>query len=301
MEKINIKIYSSVAELYNGYKLGSIDLLSTTKNSNIEENIGTIGFNLRETYGREFDYLALNVERDAMSNIEVRQAINYAIDKQDIVNSVYGGNYFTADFPLSYGSYLYNKESSDYEYNPDRSKQILNDNGWTYTNKYWQKKIENRYVRLKFNLLVNSYNGQRVEVANKIREKLEDIGIQVNVIAIKDRTFDRYIANKDYDILLTGVTVGLSPNLNRYFGEGNLANYSNNEANGILNDIKNIADTNILKEKYNRLQSIFQEDRAYIGLYFNKMSLIYGKNVSGTINPTWYNLFYNIETWYRKK
>lgn len=301
IEKINVKIFSSVSEAYNAYKLGSVDVLTTTNYKNIEENIGTIGYNIKETYGREFDYLALNVEKEAMSNREVRQTINYAIDKQDIVNDVYGGKYIVADYPLSYGSYLYNKESSDYEYNPERAKQILLDNGWSFTNKYWQKKVNNTYVRLKLTLLVNSYNGQRVDVANKIKEKLEDIGIQVNVVSVKDKTYDNYMANKNYDILLTGVTVGLSPNLSRYFGEGNLANYTNNEVKTILNDIKNISDTNALKEKYNRLQSIYQEDRAYIGLYFNKMTLIYGKNVSGTINPTWYNLFYNIDTWYRKK
>lgn len=93
---------------------------------------------------------------------------------------------------------------------------------------------------------------------------------------------------------------GLSPQLSRYFGDGNLASYSNNEAESILNEVYNIKDENILKQKYLRLQEIYQVDRPYIGLYFNKVNLIYGKNVAGTVSPTWYNLFYNIETWYRK-
>lgn len=301
METVTVKIYYSASEAYNAYKLGSIDMLSTTNNSNIEEYIGTIGFNKRESYGREFDYLVFNFESETVSNKEVRQAINYAIDKQDIINGVYGGNYIEADYPLSYGSYLFNKDSADYEYNPEKSKQILNDNGWEFNNKYWQKKIDNGYVRLKLNILVNSYNGQRIDAVNKIKEKLEDIGIQVNIISVKDRTYDNYVENRNYDIFLTGVTIGLSPNLNRYFGEGNLANYTNGEARNILKEVNNITDENTLKEKYNRLQSLYQEDRPYIGLYFNKITTIYSKNLSGTINPTWYNLFYNLETWYRKK
>jgi len=300
LEKIIVKIYSSISEVYNAYKLGSIDML-TTKTNNIEDNIGTLGYNTREIYGREFDYLILNTETNTISNKEVRQAINYAIDKQDIINSVYNGKYIQADYPLSYGSYLFNKESSNYEYNPDRAKQILNDNGWQFTNKYWQKKIGYSYVRLKLNLLVNSHNSKRVDTANKIKENLENIGIQVNVISAKDKKFDKYVENRDYDMFLTGVTVGLSPNLNRYFGEDNLANYANEEAKNILKEINNISDINLLKEKYNRLQSIYLEDRAYIGLYFNKVTTIYSKNLMGTISPTWYNLFNNIETWYRKK
>ncbi|MCI9365210.1 MAG: hypothetical protein HFJ54_00850 [Clostridia bacterium] len=173
IDKINVKIYSSIAEVYNAYKLGSIDFLATTNNKAIEENIGTIGYNIKENYGRQFDYLALNCENSVLSNKEVRQAINYAINKGEIINSVYGGKYIEADYPLAYGSYLYNKSSTDYEFNQDRAKRILVDNGWEYINKYWQKKINYSTVRIKLDLLVNSSNEARVNVANIIKSNLE--------------------------------------------------------------------------------------------------------------------------------
>ena len=77
---------------------------------------------------------------------------------------------------------------------------------------------------------------------------------------------------------------GLSPNLNRYFGEGNFANYNNEEAKKILNELYSIKDEKILKEKYTLLQNMYQTDRAYIGLYFNKSTLIYGKDMGGNIS-----------------
>ncbi len=175
LDTINIKIYSSISEVYNAYKLGSIDILNASRNSNIEKNIGTIGYNIRESYGRQFNYLALNCEKETTSNKEVRQAINYAINKQDIVNSVYGGRYIVSDYPLEYGSYLYSKDSSNYEHNIDKAKKLLQDNGWTYTNKYWQKKIKNKNVRLKLNILVNSSNDSRVKASNMIKEDLEEV------------------------------------------------------------------------------------------------------------------------------
>ena len=88
--------------------------------------------------------------------------------------------------------------------------------------------------------------------------------------------------------------------MNRYFGTGNLANYNNKDAIKTLNDIYSITDINLLKEKYKELQKIYQEERPYIGLYFNKSSIIYSKNLAGMIKPTWYNYLYNLETWYRK-
>lgn len=101
--------------------------------------------------------------------------------------------------------------------------------------------------------------------------------------------------------MLTGVTVGISPNLTRYFGEGNLANYSNNEATEILNDIYNISDEKIFKEKYEKLQNIYEEDRPYIGLYFSRNVLIHGKSLVATTNSTWFNIFCDIENWNKRK
>lgn len=301
IEKVKIKIYSSVSEVYNAYKLGSIDVLDVSRNSNLEDTIGTIGYNKKESYGRNFDYLAFNCERKEVSEKYVRKAINLVIDRTDIVRTVYNGKYMPADYPLEYGSYLENKANSTYEVmNLSKAKLILEDSGWTYTNKAWQKKIDNSNVRLKLDLLVNSSNEARVNVANKIKEQLEEIGIQIKVVAVKDKTYESYVSNKNYDILLTGVTVGVSPSLERYFGEGNLANYENSEAQNILKELYSISDTKILQEKYIALQNIYKEDRPYIGLYFDKTTIIYGKNVAGTVSPNWYNYFYNVETWYRK-
>ena len=113
-------------------------------------------------------------------------------------------------------------------------------------------------------------------------------------------TYQSYLNNKNYDILLTGVTVGISPDLTRYFGENNLSNYTNDEAKQILRDLYNISDEKILKEKYERLQSLYEEDRPYIGLYFSRNVLIHGKKVTTTANSTWFSVFYDIENWNRK-
>ncbi len=88
--------------------------------------------------------------------------------------------------------------------------------------------------------------------------------------------------------------------MNRYFEEGNQADYINSDAIKILNEVYSISDIKTLKEKYQTLQKFYQDDRPYIGLYFNKKTVIYTRSVAGTFTPNWYSFFYNIETWYRK-
>ena len=242
--------------------------------------------------------MALNCKENVLANKEVRQAISYAINKEEINNVAYSGKYTIKDFPLAYGSYLYSEKTQ--EYNENKAKEILQNNGWQYKSSYWQKKVNRSTVRVKLDLVVNSSNQGRVKAANIIKENLGKIGIPVRIISVKDTTYKNYIANKNYDLLLTGVTVGTKPDLSRYFGEDNLANFENAEAISILNELYSISDEKTLKEKYDRLQAIYEDDRPYIGLYFNTLTLITTKSFAGTISPTWYNLFYNIESCYRK-
>ncbi len=185
---------------------GGLDLI-TSQSLNIEDSIGTIGSNVEEGFGRNFDYLSLNCTDNILSNKEVRQAINYAINREEIINTVYAGKYKTADFPLSYGSYLYKENKEILTFNQDKAKQILQDNGWNYTGGSWQKKIGYSTVRIKLNLVVQASNESRINVANVIKKNLEDIGIQVNITSAKDNTFQNYLKNKNYDMILTGVTV----------------------------------------------------------------------------------------------
>ena len=299
IDNIVIRVYGTVAELYNAYKLGGLDMVNS-RGINIENNIGTIGANSQQGFGRDFDYLVLNCGSNILSNMEVRQAIGYAINRDEIINSVYAGKYKAGDFPLSYGSYLYTENPEAKSFNQEKAKQILQDGGWTLSGKVWQKKVGYSTIRLRINLVVQSENSNRVNVANIIKSNLEGIGIPVTVNSVKQASFDSYMKNKNYDMILTGVSVGISPNLSRYLSGGNLANFNNEEVNEILNDVKNISDEATLLEKYNRLQVIYETERPYVGLYFSSRTYVYNKNLTITGNNSWFNIYDDIENWHKR-
>lgn len=201
IDTITIRIYGTIGELYNAYKLGGLDMI-TSHTSNIEESIGTIGSDLQGIKGRNFDYLVLNTTSNFLSHKEVRHAINYAINKEEIINTVYGGKKIQADYPLEYGSYLYEK-SNAYEYNPEKAKKTLEAGGWSFMWGSWQKKQDYNTLRLRVNILVQSSNENRVKVAEVIKKNLEEIGIQVSIISARDWTYENNLKNRNYDILIT--------------------------------------------------------------------------------------------------
>lgn len=274
IEKIRIGIFSEIGEVYNSFKIGNTDIINTS--SLIYKNhIGTIGYYLKSYSGREYDFLSCNCDDVIMKEKSVRQAINFAIDKDNIISSVFNNEYYKSEYMLDFGSYVYNGNISNYSYNTEKAKEILANAGWVHSNNIWKKNGRT----LSITISVNSSNKNRCEVAKIIKSQLESIGIIVNIRELSDGQYNYCLQNKNYQILLTGVYNGYSPDLTYFYGENNISNYKNEEVTSILNEIKNITDSKVLQEKYKKIIQVTQEECAYISLYRNKCSLIIRQEV----------------------
>lgn len=294
LEKITIGKYANMGELYNAFKLGKIDIIATS-NIGIEDYIGTIGYNKQETQGREFDFFAFNTQNTVLTNTEVRKAISHAINRENIIISLYNNKYQVTDYSLDYGNWL-KGENGDMSYNPDLAKQILEGNSWEFKNNRWQKTENYNTQTLTFKIVVQASNQNRVAAAEMIKADLETIGINVSIVKASDSQYQNYLQNKNYDSIITGTTRGLSPNLELYFDS---ANFYNEELKGLLNEVKNITKEDLLEEKYNRIRQIYNEQIPYIGLYSSYYSIMSSWSFMGNINSSWYNIFIDINNWYK--
>ncbi len=296
--RITVTTYASAGELYNAFKTGSVDLIGT-QNTNLKEYIGTIGYQSKEMKGREHDFIAFNTQGEILSQLNVRKAICYSIDKSNIVSSVYGDNYYTSSFPLDYGNWLYQEQDSSAGYNLEQAKQILVDDGWNYKYKYWQKVVNYRTQRISLNFVVKSTDANKVAVVQNIKTQLENQGFRINLIKANESQYQSYLTNKNYDMILCSMNLSVSPDLSTFFGSNNLANYSNEEVTNIMNEVKNLSDDEKLKQDYKRLGEIYKSEMPYLSLYNNKYTVAYSTGVAGTIEPNWFYQFYNIKDWHK--
>lgn len=135
-------------------------------------------------------------------------------------------------------------------------------------------------------------------VANEIALELKEVGINIILEEVSDKQYQNYLKNHKYEMLLTGVYSSISPNLNGFLGDNDLANYKNEEINTILKELNNISSEELLKEKYKKILEILNENIPYIGLYRNQDVIIYQNNFRGNITPNNYSIYYNIDEWY---
>ena len=295
---ITINIYDSTGKVYNAFKLGSIDFIHTN-NNNIEEYIGTMGYGKKTYANREYDYLALNCQNGILQFKEVRQAINKIIDKEKITVSILENKATVANYSIDSNNYLL----KNYVYkksNVEKAKEILKESGWKFEYGIWQKEINGITKTINIDLAVNKNDTQRIKVAEELKTQLESAGIKINIQKISQTQYQNYLKNHQYEMLLTGIYTPIAPDLNGLLGKDNLANYENEEINTILNDLNSIKDEETIKEKYNRIFEIYEQDIPYIGLYYNNDVIAYSTNLLGDINPNWYSIFYNFSNWYRQ-
>lgn len=133
---LTIKKYENIKDLYNAFNNKQIDVV-ITQNTNYKKILGEIGYNTKKIYGRNFEYLKLNLNNKIFENNEIIEAISYAINKNEIIYKMHEDqycDYIKAEFPLQYGSYLYNNNIK-YDYDTNKSKKVLEDAGWKLNRK----------------------------------------------------------------------------------------------------------------------------------------------------------------------
>lgn len=297
-EEIILTNYQTMGEVYNAFKSGDIDIVTVTA-SNVEEYIGTIGYNKIEYKARNYDFLTLNTASNIFSDKEVRKALSYCIDKENVRATCLGNGYTVSNFSLDMGNWLYTRDLN-VETNTEQAKAILEADGWSYRNNRWQKRIDGQNSRLSFTITVNSDNEGRLKAAQNIAEQLNNFGMEVSVRELSsDRYYDA-LNNRNYDCIITGIETGFSPNLETFFGAGNIANYNNEELQNILQSVKNVQDEAEMHNYYSRIFDIYLEEVPYIGLYRNTESIICNQGLVGNITPNTFNIYHNIEKWYRQ-
>ena len=283
INNISIVFYQNINKEITDIEKNKLDLINTTA-LGINEYLDKTKCNTKKYIGRNYDYIVINCKKNILNNKKIRQAINYGINKNVIIEKIYNNNYIKSEFPLDYGNYLYKNSTETLNYNINKAKEILK-----------ETKIKNIYLKL----LVNENSEDKIKVATLIKNQLNEIGIKIKIIEKNKREYEEDVKIKNYDLALISDTYGFSPSLNSYFEEDNLSNYDNIKIKKLLKEIENKSEEDV-KKIIESIKDYYNKDVPYISLYYDINTIIYSKNLRGEMSPNSYNIFYNIEDWYRE-
>jgi peptide/nickel transport system substrate-binding protein len=134
VEKAIFRVIPEASTRVAALLAGEVDIIQSVPSELIDTLAQTPGIQVKTAPGTQPQWLQLNVTDPIFQDVGVRQAMNYAVDKDLIVEAVYGGRAVPLPGPLSPFNNFVNKDLSPYPYDPDKALELLAEAGWTDSN-----------------------------------------------------------------------------------------------------------------------------------------------------------------------
>jgi peptide/nickel transport system substrate-binding protein len=286
--------------------LGLMGLTPLQYTRQTENNLFRNNFNKYRYLSFAYTYLGYNLKNPLFTDKRVRQAISYAINKDEIISGVLLGLGKPATGPYKPGSWAYNDKVQNYNYNPQKARELLREAGWTKLNS--DGVLEKDGKPFVFEIVTNQGNETRQKCAEIIQRQLADIGITVKIRILEWSAFvTNFINKRRFDAVILGWTIPLDPDAYDVWHssktkpeELNFISYNNPEADEMLVKGRSTFDQKERKKYYDRFQEILAEDQPYTFLYVPDALVITHNRFRG-IQPAPIGLEYNFIKWYVPK
>jgi ABC-type transport system substrate-binding protein len=241
-----------------------------------------------EDAGLNVNAIYFNVTKDPFTSKEVRQALNYAVNKEELSEGLYNGNMVPAGGVLPPVVWAYNPDLRSYPYDPEKAKSLLAEAGHDESNP------------LSFTLMAytvpRGYNPAGDRLATAIQEYLSEVGVNVDIQTeewtqyLQDARADKFVAhqsgwqgdNGDPDNFLYALLGGPSK------GAGNTAFYENSEVDKLLVQATEVADQAERTKLYQQAEQLIVDDAPWIFIGYQKHQVVTRANVTDfQLQPTY--------------
>jgi peptide/nickel transport system substrate-binding protein len=212
--------------------------------------------------------LTINHQKEPLSSEQLRQALAYTIDREALVQITQRGHALAGSpgmIPPT--SAWYNPDTPQYEYDPAKAGELLEELGYELEDGYFNKDGE----VLELELLATA---DFKEVGQFIKQQLEAVGIKIDFITLESKTVDAKVGAWDFDLSIYGHGGLYEPSfLKKVIMDEDFksARYTSNETlNQLLEAQLTEMDANKRKDLVFQIQETYAEDLPALTLYYPK-------------------------------
>lgn len=280
--------YADSGDALEALKCREINILCTqSDNASFSRNLSE--YTSMDYVTNTYEMLVPNLNEDSvMSDVRIRQAVMYAIDRAALASNAYLGMGIQCEVPVNPSSWLYESQSAIYYYSPERALQLLKSCGWEdLTGDGILNQVDGVILKdLELRLVTynESTNSIRENACNMIAEYLSKVGVKVSIEVRGRERVLRYIREGDYDIALVGVNLSEVPDLSQMFRSGgsiNLNNYGNEEMKALLEQLSTAQTEAELKSLYSQIQMNVVERLPVLGMLFRTGTVLSTRSLAG--------------------
>ena len=287
IDKLNIKIVDG-SQLYAGLQSGEIDITQHTMSVIPPEDYASVEAldNVDVVYGSPVTNQSMFIQTANVPDVRVRQAMLYAINRDQLLSELLDGHGEVVDGFLSSASPFYDDSITPVTYDPEKAKALLEEAGWDGSQ------------TLRF--YVNSGDSTFVNAATVMVAQWAAVGIKAEVQTVDFATLMSVAGTRDYDILAVQYTyapVDPYPDVAWLLGgEGSWTGYGDDEVNKALTSTQLTSDVDEIKGLYSIVDKKVQEDVPMISAYIISAQGAVNKRLTGAV-PSVYGFFNDVQNW----
>ena len=284
LDKVIFRSMPDNSARLNALTTGEIDLADGINPSDGTAIEGNSALQLIERPSMNIGYLGLTNTRAPFDNKLVRQAVNYAINKQAIVDAFFEGRAQVAANPMPPSISGYNDAIQPYPYDPEKAKALLAEAGY-----------DGKEIELWAMPVPRPYMPDGAKVAEVIQKNLEDVGIPSKIVTFEWATYLDKAKDGEADAFMLGWT-GDNGDADNFIytlldkdniGSNNYAYYSNDEVHDLLIKAQSETDENVRNDLYKKAQEIIHDDAPWVPLAHSTPLLAAKVGVKGFVpHPT---------------
>jgi peptide/nickel transport system substrate-binding protein len=239
---------------------GEVDGINGVPTSRVEELSGDSNLQVLQLPSSYSQYIALNHKAEPLDDVNVRQALNYATDKQTLIQVVLFGTGVEATSFMPRGALYWNDELPGFPFDLDKAKDYLS-----------KSKVPSGFS-IELQYLAGAAEIEQLSAA--IKDMWAKIDVDVSIAPTEMTTFNDNFTNETFQAMATYwtndiidpdelVAFAVEPKTADAFHTG----WSNAEAVDLAAKGRAEQDPEKRKQMYFRIQELFNQDASMVLLY----------------------------------
>jgi dipeptide transport system substrate-binding protein len=278
---------------YAKIKAGECHVMPYPNPADLEAMRKDPSINLMSSEGLNIGYWAFNTEKPPFTDKRVRQAMNYAVNKQAIIDAVFLGSGKAAKNPIPPIMWSYNDDVKDYPYDPAKAKALLAQAGLPngFETDLWAMPVQ------------RPYNPNAKRMAEIIQADLDKVGVKAKIVTYEWAEYLKRARTGEHQSILLGWTGDngdpdnfLSVLLSCAAAKTSASRWCYKPYDDLMQQGRKIPDVAKRTEIYKQAQVIFKEEAPWFTVAHSVVYKPVRKEVVDfKISPFGHHYFYGVD------
>ncbi|MRI58289.1 MAG: peptide ABC transporter substrate-binding protein [Epsilonproteobacteria bacterium] len=249
-------------------------------------------YEIYEMPSHGYTYLGFNLKNPKFQDRRVREALNLAVDRQEIIDILFFSHASVCTGPFMPGTFAYDPTVQAPKRDLARARGLLKEAGYDQEHP------------LEFEIATNSNNTTRLYAAQIIQQQLAQIGVKVRIRAMEWQAFlNTVVMPRRFETVLLGWGLGLTPDAYAiWHSEGdrpggfNFIGYKNPEVDRLIKEAETTIDHERLARLYKKIFRLIVQDIPYLFLYIPNSITAVNKAIKN-VEPSIVGVMHNEIEW----